>query len=120
MGCILLITQLCYGLNYAMELITNLINSVLLTLDNLELIVNSISEKTNDTLERITVVYLGTINTKIPMYSSQFHYFGYSHKYGIVRVSCQKPDYKHGDLLSGIYHDKQNYLYRGTIYKLWN
>jgi hypothetical protein len=102
-----------------METITNLINSVLLTLDNLELIVSSISEKTQDKLERIAVVYLGTINSKIPMYSSQFHYFGYSHKYGIVRVSCQNPGYKHGDLLSGTYHDKQNYLYQGTIYKVY-
>lgn len=104
-----------------MELITNLINSVLLTLDNLELIVNSISEKTSNNLERITVVYLGrTVNSQqIPMYSSNFHYFGYSHKYGIVRVSCQKLDYKRGDLLSGIYNDKQNYLYRGTIYKVY-
>lgn len=102
-----------------MELITNLINNIQKSLDNLELIVNSISEKTQDKLERITVVYLGTINNQIPMYSSNFHYFGYSHKYGIVRVSCQKPDYKCGDLLSGIYHDKQNYLYRGTIYKVY-
>ncbi len=104
-----------------MELITNLINSVLLTLDNIELTINSISEKTSNNLERITVVYLGrTVNSQqIPMYSSNFHYFGYSHKYGIVRVSCQKLDYKRGDLLSGIYHDKQNYLYRGTIYKVY-
>ena len=102
-----------------MELITNLINSIKNTLDNLETLVNSISEKTQDKLERITVVYLGTVNSQqIPMYSSQFHYFGYSHKYGIVRVSCQKPDYKHGDLLSGTYHDKQNYLYQGTVHKI--
>ena len=102
-----------------MELITNLINSIQKSLDNLETLVNSISEKTQDKLERITVVYLGTINNQIPIYSSQFHYFGYSHKYGIVRVSCQNLGYKHGDLLSGTYHDKQKYLHQGTIHKIY-
>ena len=102
-----------------MDIITNLINSIKNTLDNLELLVNSVSDKTSEKIERITVVYLGTINNQIPMYSSQFHYFGYSHKYGIVRVSCQNLGYKHGDLLSGTYHDKQKYLHQGTIYKVY-
>ena len=102
-----------------MELITNLITSIKSTLDNLESLVNSISEKTQDRLERITVVYLGTINSQIPLYSSSFHYFGYSYKYGIVRVSCQNPGYKRGDLLSGTYHDKQHYLFSGTIHKVY-
>jgi hypothetical protein len=102
-----------------MELITNLINNIKTTLDNLEPLINSISDKTKDRLERIIVVYLGTINSQIPMYSSNFHYFGYSYKYGIVRVSCQNPGYKSGDLLSGTYHDKQNYLFSGTIHKVY-
>ena len=102
-----------------MELITNLINNIKNTLDNLETLVNSISDKTSDKLERIGVVYLGTINSQIPLYSSSFHYFGYSYKYGIVRVSCQNPGYKRGDILSGTYHDKQNYLYQGTIHKIY-
>ena len=104
-----------------MNIITDLISAIQKSLVSLELIVNSISEKTSNNLERITVVYLGrTVNSQqIPMYSSNFHYFGYSHKYGIVRVSCQNQGYKRGDLLSGTYHDKQNYLYQGTIYKVY-
>jgi hypothetical protein len=102
-----------------MELITDLIAGIQKTLDNLETLVNSTSDKTQDRLERIIVVYLGTINSQIPMYSSNFHYFGYSYKYGIVRVSCQNPGYKSGDLLSGTYHDKQNYLCQGTIHKIY-
>lgn len=103
-----------------MDIINNLITAINNSLDRIKPLIASIKEKTlGKNLERITVTYLGQETNQIPKYSQSFHYFGYSYKYGIVRVSCNKPpDYKIGDRLSGIFHSKQYYLFPGTIYNL--
>ena len=101
-----------------MDIINNLITAINNSLDRIKPLIASIREKTLENLERITVVYLGQETNQIPKYSQSFHYFGYSYKYGIVRVSCNKPDYKIGDRISGIFHNKQCYLFPGTIYNL--
>ena len=101
------------------EALNNLLSSLDNLLDKIEFFLDATKKKTDHNLERITVLYTEKCDLdSVPKYSTNYHFFGYSPKYGYVRIACNKPSYTIGDLLSGIYHDKQFFLYPGTVYKV--
>ena len=101
------------------DAINDLLSSINNLLDDINFFLDAVKEKTENNLERITVIYTEKCDPdSVPKYSTSYHYFGYSAKYGYIRIACNKPSYTIGDLLSGIYHDKQFFLYPGTIYKV--
>lgn len=95
--------------------IQKLISDTLEVIEEFEKMCSEVAEKTSECLQRITVIYIAQETSEIPKYSQKFHFFGYSLQQGIIRVSCSPNTYRIGQRLSGVLHEKQRYLFPGTI-----